>query len=447
MTPSQGVISPNSAPLSWPDRLARRVVIRHLENLRRGRLTVIEADGQSVFGEPADLDATLAIHRARFFRKAVLGGSLALAESYLRSDWDCDDLTRLLRIFARNRTTAYRFDSGFARLTRWVQQLGHWCRANTRRRSRSNISAHYDLGNDFFRLWLDDTMAYSSGIFVSPASSLHDASIEKFDRVCRKLDIRVGDRVLEIGTGWGGFAMHAAANYGCHVTTTTISREQFHVANDRIHRAGLAGQVTLLQQDYRDLRGQYDKLVSIEMIEAVGHQYLDAYFRQCSQLLRPDGSMLLQAIVMPEQGYEQYIRSVDFIQHYIFPGGCLPSLGTILAAIGRVSDLRFRQAEDYASHYAETLRCWRRNFHEQQDVIMRLGYPERFMRMWHYYLCYCEAAFEERCTGVLQIQFDKPERRPAAIEIRHRGASQSLYAEPTRPPRSWVEHTSSSQGV
>jgi cyclopropane-fatty-acyl-phospholipid synthase len=254
--------------------------------------------------------------------------------------------------------------------------------------------------------------------------------------VCRKLDLQSSDDVIEIGTGWGGFAMHAAENYGSRVTTTTISRQQYEAARQRVAQAGLANQITLLQQDYRDLEGRFDKLVSIEMIEAVGHRFLDHYFRKCGQLLRPDGSMLLQAIVMPERGYEKYLRSVDFIQRYVFPGGCLPSLGAILASVGRTTDLRFVHAEDLGPHYAETLRRWRRNFHQRLDDVWRLGYSEEFLRLWNYYLCYCEAAFDERCIGVLQIQFDKPEccREFDDLDGRH-----TIPARPVSPMRHSVE--------
>ena len=393
------------------DRLARRMVAKQLAGLNGGEITVSDMSGTFSLGKSGDLQATLSVNRPRFFRQAVLGGTLSVAESYLHGDWDCDDLTSLFRIFVRNSNSAERLDSGLAKLTSCMHRLFHWWHANTRTGSRRNIGAHYDVGNDFFRLWLDDTMAYSSGIFPAPGASLREASVEKFDRVCRKLDLQPSDKLLEIGTGWGGFAIHAAKNYGCHVTTTTISGEQFEIANQRVKEAGLDKRVTLLREDYRDLRGQFDKLVSIEMIEAVGYRFFDEYFQQCGKLLRPHGSLFLQAIVMPERGYQHYVESVDFIQRYVFPGGCLPSLGAILASIGRTTDLRFVHAEDFAPHYAETLRRWRKAFHLRLDDVRRLGYSEEFIRLWNYYLCYCEAAFEERHVGVLQIQFDKPEFR------------------------------------
>lgn len=422
-----------STNVGFLDRLARRVVTQRLAGLRRGQITVCDTSNTITLGEHSDLRATLRVNRPQFFLHAVLGGTLSIAESYLNGDWECDDLTSLFRIFVRNRTAASNLDRGLTKLASVGHRLFHWWRANTRTGSRRNISAHYDLGNDFFRLWLDDTMAYSSGIFPTPGASLRDASVEKFDRVCRKLGLQPSDQVLEIGAGWGGFAIHAAKNYGCHVTTTTISRGQFEVARQRIKEAGLASQITLLQQDYRDLRGQFDKLVSIEMIEAVGYRFLDEYLQQCDRLLRPDGSLVLQAIVMRERGYTQYLKSVDFIQRYIFPGGCLPSLGAILASVGRATDLRFVHAEDFAPHYAETLRRWRQSFHIRLDDVRRLGYSEQFIRLWDYYLCYCEAAFEERHVGVLQIQFDKPQCRREPISQGDSRLAQRRPAETTRP--------------
>lgn len=410
-------------PLGVLDRLARRAITRRLAGLSRGQITLQDSSGITKLGQSADLRATIRVHRPTFFRQAALGGTLSIAECYFRGDWDCDDLTALFRIFVRNRNATGALDRGLARLAGLGHRLFHKWHANTHSGSRRNIGAHYDLGNDFFRLWLDETMAYSSGIFPRPSATLEEASTEKFDRACRKLDLQPHDEVLEIGAGWGGFSIHAATNYGCRVTTTTISREQFAVAEERIEEAGLTDQIQLLQQDYRDLTGQFDKLVSIEMIEAVGHRYLDAYLRKCGALLRPDGSLLLQAIVMPEGGYDRYLRSVDFIQRYVFPGGCLPSLGAILESVGRATDMRFVHAEDFAPHYAETLRHWRRAFHARLDDVRQLGYSEQFIRLWTYYLCYCEAVFAERYVGILQIQFDKPLCRRDPVELSARAAA------------------------
>jgi len=400
---------------TWPDRLARHLLLRRLRRLRRGQVVLREADGARQLGEESDLTADCHIRDAGLYRALLWGGTLGAAEAYFRGAWECDDLTALFRIFTRNLPETDRLDGRWAWMANLGQQLLHACRRNTLRGSRRNIHAHYDLGNEFFRLWLDDTLAYSSGIFRSPQATLKEASVEKFDRVCRKLDLRPTDRVLEIGSGWGGFALHAARYYGCHVTTTTISQQQYDAVAQRIRSAGLADRITLLKQDYRQLRGQFDKLVSIEMLEAVGHRYLDVYFRCCGDRLRPDGSALIQTIVMPERRHARYLRSVDFIRRYIFPGGSLPSLGSILKSVGRTSDLRFVQAVDFAPHYAETARRWRQAFQQRRHEIQALGYPERFVRMWHYYLCYCEAVFEERYVGILQIQLDKPQCRRDAL--------------------------------
>lgn len=405
--------------LSWADRTARRLMLARLQNLSGGRLTLADAAGVCELGDVSagDLRAAVRVHRPRFYRQALWGGALGVADSYLAGDWDCDNLTDLFRLFVRDAATA----DGINRFVSWIAGLSahlyHRWHPNHRRGSRRNIEAHYDLGNALFELMLDETMCYSSGIFPAADSTLRDASIEKMDRICRKLDLQLDDHVLEIGSGWGGFAIHAAANYGCRVTTTTISQEQFALANKRIKDAGLSDRVTLLNADYRDLQGQFDKLVSIEMIEAVGHKYLDDYFACCSRLLKPSGTMLLQGIVMNDQRYAQYMRSVDFIQRYVFPGGCLPSIGSMVQSVGRATDLRLVHLEDFAPHYARTLSEWRTRFLDRLEEVRCLGYTERFVRLWLYYLCYCEAAFAERYIGVVQVQFDKPcgRRDPLAI--------------------------------
>lgn len=342
--------------LSWLDRMARKLLIDKLSNLRGGRIELKDVTGTTLIGQTGDLSAVVQIHQPAFFRHAVLGGSLSVAESYLRGDWDCDNLTAFFRLFARNLETSDRLDRGMSRIAKWINRAYHAWHANSKEGSRRNIHAHYDLGNDFFRLMLDDTMAYSSGIFLTPSSTLREASIEKIDRICRKLELQPNDHLLEIGTGWGGLAIHAATNYGCRVTTTTISQQQFEVAKQRIAEAGLSDRVTLLLQDYRDLTGQFDKLASVEMIEAVGYHYYDTYFRKCSELLKPDGSFVLQGIVMPDRRYTQYLKSVDFIQKYVFPGGCLPSIGAMTDSTARVTDFRFVHVEDFGPHYAQTLR-------------------------------------------------------------------------------------------
>lgn len=409
-----------SNTLGFFDRTAKQMITGQLGELREGQLQIIDRVGTTVYGQPSDLFVTMHVREPRFFRHAVLGGTLSVAESYLNGDWDCDDLTALFRLFVRNMNAADQIDRGVSRVAQWSHRLYHWWHANSKQGSRRNIEAHYDLGNDFFRLWLDDTMAYSSGVFQHGDASLQEASVEKFDRVCRKLELTPEDHLLEIGTGWGGMAMHAAGQYGSRVTTTTISKRQLEYARERVELAGLQHLVTLQHDDYRDLRGEFDHLVSIEMIEAVGHRYLDDYFRQCGRLVRSTGSFVLQAIVMPERVHANYLKCVDFIQRYVFPGGCLPSVGSILASVGRTTDFRLAHVEDMAPHYSRTLKLWRETFEQRLEVVREQGYSERFIRLWRYYLAYCEAVFAERHVGVVQIRLDKPKCRRDPLDFESR---------------------------
>ena len=398
---------------SFFDRLARQTLERIIGKLDCDRITLRDETGERTFGTRSaeGLHAIVDVRRPSFYRRILTGGSLGAAEAFLDGDWTTDDLTVLIRILIRNMHVAEGINRGLSRVTRVLARGLHWWRRNTRAGSRRNIEAHYDLGNDFFRLFLDETMMYSSGIFERPDSTLHEASVAKIDRICRELDLRPTDHLLEIGTGWGGFALHAARHYGCRVTTTTISREQFDLARQRIDDAGLNERVHVLLKDYRDLTGQYDKLVSIEMIEAVGHQFLDMYFRKCGELLKPAGLMLLQGIVMNEQRYAEYLRSADFIQRYVFPGGCLPSVLAIGQAVAKTTDMRVLHLADFAAHYTRTLRAWRARFRNSLDRVRALEYSERFIRLWEYYLCYCEAAFSERHVGVVQMLLAKPGSR------------------------------------
>ncbi|HWP88560.1 MAG TPA: cyclopropane-fatty-acyl-phospholipid synthase family protein, partial [Burkholderiales bacterium] len=304
---------------------------------------------------------------------------------------------------------------GIARLTALLHKALHWTARNTHTGSRRNIAAHYDLGNDFFRVFLDPTMMYSSAVFERADMTLEEASVAKLDRICRKLDLKPTDNVLEIGTGWGGFALHAAKLYGCRVTTTTLSRNQFQLARQRVDEANLSAQITVLLEDYRDLTGSYDKLVSIEMIEAVGHHFYDTYFGQCSDLLKPDGLMLLQAITIADQRYDAARRSVDFIQRHIFPGSCIPSVTVMSDAIARLTDMKLFHLEDIGPHYATTLERWRDNLFANIAEVHALGYPTEFIRMWEFYLCYCEGGFIERAIGVVQMLLVKPGARPHSI--------------------------------
>jgi cyclopropane-fatty-acyl-phospholipid synthase len=309
-------------------------------------------------------------------------------------------------------------DTGAAVFTRPIQKLFHWFNRNTRNGSKRNISAHYDLGNEFYGLWLDERMMYSSAVFERPDMSLDAAAVAKLDRICRKLRLSPQDHLLEIGTGWGGFAIHAARHYGCRVTTTTISEQQFDYAKAAIVQAGLQDRITLLRSDYRDLDGQFDKLVSIEMVEAVGHEYHDTYFQKCCDLLKPDGQMLLQAITIADQYYEQAKKSVDFIKRYIFPGGCLTSLTAMSETMTRVTDMRVIDVEDIGPHYAETLRRWHDRFFDRIDRVREMGFSEEFIRMWQYYLCYCEGGFIERSIGNVQMLMMRPDARPVSPAIR-----------------------------
>ena len=398
----------------WPDAWLRALVLRKLAGLRGGCVTLTEGGSTITIGDaaPGGLAGRVEAHAPAFYRHLALGGSLGAAESYIRGEWSSPGLTTLLRVFARDLAAGDRLE-GTSVAAAAVERVAHWLRRNTRRGSASNIHAHYDLGNEFFGLMLDDTMAYSCGTFESPASSMQDASVAKFDRVCRKLALAPGDHVLEIGTGWGGFAIHAAGQYGCRVTTTTISAEQHRFAAARIANAGLTDRVTVLTQDYRDLTGSYDKLVSIEMIEAVGHDFLDTFFQVCCDRLRPDGLAVLQAITMPDFRYDRYRRSVDFINKCIFPGGCLPSLGAMTAAMGRATDFRLVHLEDLTPHYVTTLQRWRDQMVRHEARIRSLGFDDRFLRTWHYYLSYCEAGFAERYVGNVQITLARPACRVA----------------------------------
>ena len=390
-------------------KLARSLVLKSLATIRQGHLVLIDRDERREFGQPnTTLSATLRVQHPDFYRRVAFGGTIAAGEGYMDGLWSCSDLTALVRIMVNNQEAQQQLEGGLARLTVPLQRLLHRLNDNTPAGSRRNIAAHYDLGNDFYQLFLDPTMAYSCGIFERDDSTLEQASTAKFDRICRKLGLTAGMKVLEIGTGWGGFAIHAARNYGCHVSTTTISQQQHDLAAEKITACGLNNQITLLQQDYRDLTGQFDRLVSIEMIEAVGHRHLPTYFRTCSERLKPDGAALIQAITMPDHHYERYLNAPDFINRYIFPGSCCPSLHAISAAVARETDLRLTGLEDISSHYARTLRKWRDAFHANLEQVRAMGFDERFIRMWEFYLSYCEGGFAERFTGVAQLLFSKP---------------------------------------
>ncbi|MDQ6811447.1 MAG: cyclopropane-fatty-acyl-phospholipid synthase family protein [Actinomycetota bacterium] len=386
--------------------LSRTVLAPFLASIRNGSLTVLEGDRRHVFGE-GDLAGTVRIRSPRAWRM-LLRGSRGLAEGYAQGLWDSPDLTAVIRVAARNADRLDRARMRLAPLLTPLQRVRALAMRSTRRRSRRDIAAHYDLGNELFELMLDPTMMYSCALFERPEMSLREASIAKLERVCEKLELGPEDHVLEIGSGWGGFALHACRTRGCRVTTTTISREQYEHTLGEVRRAGLGERVTVLKDDYRDLRGSYDKLVSIEMIEAVGWRHLGEFFEQCSQLLAPEGRMLLQAITINDRAYEAERASRSFINTYIFPNGCLPSLAAISQSLERRTDLRVEHLEDLTPHYVETLRRWRVNFLRNARRLAALGYDERFRRLWTLYLCYCEAGFAERRIGDVQLVLAKP---------------------------------------
>ncbi len=398
--------------------VARSALLGRLSDLAHGEIILRDSEGERVFGIRTNLcpiSVTIDVDHNDFYSLVAFEGSIGAGESYMHGHWRCSSLTDLVRIFVLNREVLDRMDSGLAAISKPVLKAIHALRKNTRSGSRRNIAAHYDLGNDFYSLFLDETMAYSAAYFETGQHTLAEASRAKFDRICRKLDLQPTDHLLEIGTGWGGFAIHAAKQYGCRVTTTTISREQYEFARQAIADAGLDNRITLLCEDYRDLRGQFDKIVSIEMIEAVGTEYYGTFFRKCASLLADDGMLVLQAITIQDQEYERARKSVDFIQRFIFPGGCLPSVTALCDSARRHSDLKLFHFEDASPHYARTLREWRKRFLEKREDVKALGFSNAFIRMWEFYLCYCEGGFIERNIASAQLVFTRPLCRTAPI--------------------------------
>jgi len=398
------------------DRLLRQQLLAQLGQLRHGRLLLADDGEQLEFGDAtADLQIHMEILDPAFYRAIATNGSVGAGEAYMDGLWRCDNLVGLVQLLVRNRDMLDGMESGLARLGGMAMRAWHALRRNTRDGSRRNIAAHYDLGNDFFSLFLSPDLMYSSAIWTDPSDTLEIASTRKLERICRKLELKPDDRVIEIGTGWGGFALYAAQHYGCHVTTTTISREQHALASERIKAAGLGDRVTLLLKDYRDLEGQYDKLVSIEMVEAIGAPYLDVYFEKLGSLLKPDGLALLQAITIEDHRYAQALTSVDFIKRHVFPGSFIPSINALLASKTRSSDLALTQLEDFGHSYALTLKAWRERFMAHLPQVRAQGFDERFIRMWEFYLAYCEGGFRERSIGVAHLLLAKPGNRRAAL--------------------------------
>lgn len=398
-------------PYGSLDRWLRTRLLARLGGLRGGTLVLRDALGEQRFGTAGQGDLApvhVRVDDPAFYRALAAQGSVGAGEAYLLGHWHCDDLVSLVRLLVRNRALLDGMEGGLARAGGLALRGWNALRRNTRAGSRRNIAAHYDLGNDFFALFLSSDLMYSSAMYEAPDEDLEAASRRKLDAVCRKLALKPGDRVIEIGTGWGGFALHAARHYGCHVTTTTISREQHTLATQRVAEAGLQDRVTLLLQDYRDLRGEYDKLVSIEMVEAIGAQYMDAFFGQLGRLVRPGGRALLQAITIEDHRYVQARDSVDFIKRFVFPGSFIPSLNALSQAKTRASDLQLLHQEDFGLSYAYTLRAWRERFLARLPEVREQGFDERFIRLWEFYLAYCEGGFLERSIGVSHLLMARP---------------------------------------
>lgn len=393
------------------DRLLRQRLLATLGELRGGQVVVRDALGTVTLGEPGGLRAELDILDPGFYRAAAAQGSVGAGEAYMDGLWRCDDLVALVQLLVINRERLDAMETGLARFGGLALRGWHALRRNTRAGSRKNIAAHYDLGNDLFKLFLDESMMYSSAVFADASETLEQAQFRKLERICRKLDLQPGDHLVEIGTGWGGMAIHAASRFGCRVTTTTISKEQHALATERVAAAGLSDKVTVLLEDYRDLRGEYDKLVSIEMIEAIGHQYLETYLAKCASLLKPEGLALIQAITIEDHRYEQALHSVDFIKRFIFPGSFIPCVSAITGAAAKASDLRLVNLEDIGPSYALTLRHWRQRFMARLDEVRAQGYDERFIRMWEFYLAYCEGGFLERSIGDVHLLLARPGNR------------------------------------
>lgn len=388
--------------------LAKKTLFSQLARLTYGQLQIEEDGRHYKFGLGSQIKAMITVHHPSFYSDILFGGSIGSSESFIRGAWDTKDLTKVIQLMAVNNQIMDQVEGPFKKILSPFLRFAHFLNRNTQEGSKKNISRHYDLSNKFFSLFLDSTMMYSSAIYRNDSMSLEDASKNKLDIICNKLKLKKTDRVVEIGSGWGGFSIYAAKKYGCHVTTTTISKEQYRYVKEQIKLLGMQKNITVLLKDYRDLKGQFDKLVSIEMIEAVGHQYYNQYFSVISKLLKNDGEALIQAITITDQRYDEAIQSVDFIQKYIFPGSCIPSLTAIQKSLTGATDLVINNVEDIGIHYAKTLKDWREKFIKNEDQIMALGFDKRFMRMWLFYLCYCEGGFIERSISDLHIHISKP---------------------------------------
>lgn len=398
----------------WIDNFARHTLLKLLKNIQKGHLTLEDRGEVYSFGESqenANLVAHISVTHSAFYRQVLFGGSIGAGEAYMFKSWWSPDLVQVIRLMAINMQVLQQLDSKWSALFNIICRIAHRLRPNTIAKARENISAHYDLGNDFFSLFLDQTMLYSAAIYPNQSSTLEEASLNKMAHICERLQLKKTDHLLEIGTGWGGMAIFAAKISGCKVTSITISKEQYIYATDWVKREGLENQVTILLQDYRLIEGTFDKLVSIEMIEAVGHEFYSAYFSKCSSLLKPHGLMLIQAITIQDQRFEYARKNTDFIQQYIFPGGCLPSNTVVAQHIQQDTDMQIVGLEDITFDYARTLADWRVAFFANLTAVKAQGFDDVFIRMWDFYLCYCEGGFAERAISTAQYVFAKPEAR------------------------------------
>ena len=397
-------------------KIFRNALLKKFKNLQYGYIVLIDNDKRFTFGKKSEkLQTEVTINSQEFYVLLGSGGVLGVSEAFMAGYWNSTNLVVLLQIVLKNKRLMDSLDSGFARLIQPINKQIHKRHQNTLTGSKNNILAHYDLSNDFYKLWLDPTMTYSCGYFNKKNSTLESASIEKIDRICRKLHLSSSDTLLEIGTGWGSFSAHAAKNYGCKITTTTISDAQFQYAEKLFKKEGLESQINLVNIDYRNLEGQYDKIVSIEMIEAVGYQYIPEYFKKVSSLLKPDGLLAIQGITYNDQNFDDYKNSVDFIKKYIFPGSCLISLSQVIDVMKVHTDLALVDMEDITQHYTETLKRWRENFLNVLPDVRKLGFSEAFIKMWEFYFVFCEAGFLERNIGDVQMIIAKSDARKIRI--------------------------------
>jgi len=411
-TKSVGTIRLTKINLTKPKHgLARQLFIKVLQQSQTGHLEIIDGDDHFTFGETnsdSNIRAHITVHDHQLYQDLLIGGSIAAGEGYIRQYWSTPNLTEVMRFFSANMAVLEGLQQRKSLLFTGLLRLHHYFNRNTQTGARRNISAHYDLGNEFFRLFLDSSMMYSSAVYPSQEATLAEASEYKLKLICEQLELSPNDHLIEIGSGWGGMAVYAASNYGCRVTTTTISKEQYRLTRERIMEAGLEEQVTVLCEDYRDLTGTYDKLVSIEMIEAVGHHFFSNYFAKVGSLLKPHGKAVIQTITIPDKRFHSYKRSVDFIKRYIFPGGCLPSINQISHHVARSTDMELVHLRDITLDYAKTLSDWRDAFMANFEQIREMGFDDEFKRLWEYYLCYCEGGFRERVIGTVQVTFAKP---------------------------------------